>query len=84
MTVSFYDYITKNNLTVRGNSNIKVNQHYEMTFVCKISDKKTDVCPNCGAKLDNSASKKCDYCGSVVTSLSDKWVLSKKESKRQR
>ena len=84
MTVSFYDYITQNNNVVRGNSNVKINQHYEMTFVCKMGDKKADMCPNCGAKLDDSASNICTYCGSVVTSLSDKWVLSKKESKRQR
>ena len=55
-----------------------------MTFVCKMGDEKANVCPNCGATLDDSASKTCNYCGSVVTSLSDKWVLSKKESKRQR
>ncbi len=79
--IEFYDYITLNEKVVRGNSNAKVNQHYEMTFVCNINKSNNKKCPNCGAPLDDSASKVCGYCGSVITSLSDKWVLSKKVSK---
>lgn len=81
MIVEFYDYITENDKVVRGNSARKITQHYEMTFVC--SKKFSKVCPNCGAKLENAASNKCEFCGSIVTELSDEWVLSKKESKRQ-
>ena len=81
MIVEFYDYITENDKVVRGNSERKITQHYEMTFVC--SKKFSKVCPNCGAKLENAASNKCEFCGSIVTELSDEWVLSKKESKRQ-
>lgn len=81
MIVEFYDYITENDKVVRGNSARKITQHYEMTFVC--SKKFSKVCPNCGAKLKNAASNKCEFCGSIVTELSDEWVLSKKESKRQ-
>ncbi len=79
--IEFYDYITLNEKVVRGNSNAKVIQHYEMTFVCNINKSNNKKCPNCGAPLDDSASKVCEYCGSVITSLSDKWVLSKKVSK---
>ena len=82
MIVSFYDYIAQGKVIVRGNSNVKVIQHYEMTFVCGMN--KLDTCPNCGAKLEGNASNKCDYCGSIVSGLSDKWVMSKKESKRQK
>lgn len=82
MIVSFYDYIAQDKIIVRGNPNAKVIQHYEMTFVCSMT--KLDTCPNCGAKLEGNASNKCDYCGSVVSGLSDKWVMSKKESKRQK
>lgn len=81
MIVEFYDYITENDKVVRGNSARKITQHYEMTFVC--SKKFSKVCPNCGAKLENAASNKCEFCGSIVTELSDEWVLSKKESKKQ-
>ena len=84
IAVSFYDYITQNGRVVRGNKNVMINQHYKMTFVCNIDNYKASVCPNCGATLDNSASNICTYCGSVVTSLSNKWVLSKKSSICQR
>lgn len=80
---SFYDYIEKNGAVTRGTKSSKITQHYEMKFVANLSNKKIDKCPNCGAKLENSASQKCEYCGSIISNVSDKWVLSKKESKRQ-
>lgn len=79
LEVEFYDYIEKDGKVVRGSKKRKITQHYGMTFVCNISEK-LDKCPNCGAKLNNNASNKCESCGSIVTGLSDKWVLSKKES----
>ena len=54
-----------------------------MIFVANLSNKKVKKCPNCGAELEDTASQKCEYCGSIIASVSDKWVLSKKESKRQ-
>ena len=80
---SFYDYIEKNGTVTRGTKSRKITQHYEMKFVANLSNQKKDKCPNCGAKLEKSASQKCEYCGSMVSNVSDKWVLSKKESKRQ-
>lgn len=79
--IEFYDYITLNEKVVRGNKNNKMTVHYEMIFVCNINKSNDKKCPNCGAPLDDSASNVCTYCGSVITSLSDKWVLSKKVSK---
>lgn len=82
LSVNFYDYIEQDGKCVRGNKNVKIAQFYEMTFVCsKVNS--MEKCPNCGAKLDGNASNKCEYCGSVITGLSDKWVLSKKKSKSQ-
>lgn len=83
MIVTFYDYIEQNGSVVRGNKNYKITQHYKMDFTCSKAVK-LDKCPNCGAKLEGNASNKCEYCGSIVIGLSDKWVLSKKESKGQK
>ncbi|MGN0301898.1 MAG: TIM44-like domain-containing protein [Anaerotardibacter sp.] len=33
-------------------------------------------CPNCGAPLDEAASAKCEYCGSVITFDQHDWVIS--------
>ncbi len=81
--IGFYDYITKDGKLEKGSDKKKIYQHYEMKFVCN-KDSKIDVCPNCGAKLTDAASQKCEYCGSVITNISKKFVLSKKESKGQR
>ncbi len=84
MKINFYDYIVDdNNNCIRGNNKKKVTQYYMMYFVKSI-DKKVNKCPNCGAELDNAASQKCEHCGSVVSTLSNKWVLSKKQSLSQR
>lgn len=79
LTTEFFDYLTQNGQVVRGNSSRKMFMHYELTFVCNLSGL-SNTCPNCGAKLPTSASKKCEYCGSVVTEVSSSWVMSKKEA----
>ena len=56
--------------------------HYELVFVCNKVTR--DTCPNCGAKLKDTASQKCEYCGSIVNKVSKDWVLSKKEAKGQK
>lgn len=78
MDVEFYDYIVDESDTcIRGSKDKKLTNYYEMVFV-KSLDNNVGKCPNCGAKLSNK-SRKCEHCGSVVTTVSDKWVLSKKE-----
>lgn len=82
MIISFIDYIDKNGTAVRGSKTNKVYQHYSMTFVMK--SQPVNKCPNCGAELDNNSAQICSYCRSKITRLGSKWVLSKKESLKQR
>ena len=82
LSVSFADYIEQNGKIARGNNRILVNQHYNLTFV--LSEIEIDKCPNCGAHLSADASQKCEYCGSIVSRVGNKAVLSKKESINQR
>lgn len=82
LLVSQIDYIEQNGNAVRGNKNYPMNVHYELKFV--LSTIKNNTCPNCGAKLKKSASNKCEYCGSIVSKVGTKAVLSKKENLRQR
>ena len=82
LLVSQIDYIESNGRAVRGNKNIPMNMHYELKFV--LTDIEINTCPNCGAKLKNSASNKCEYCASIVSKVGNKAVLSKKENLRQK
>ena len=82
LVVSFIDYIEQNGNAVRGSSTRPITQHYEITFV--LSSVKLDSCPNCGAKLKNNASQTCEYCGSKISKVGEKAVMSKKESLGQR
>lgn len=82
MSVSFIDYIEQNGTTVRGSNTRLVHQHYSMTFV--MVPEPTQKCPNCGAELEDSASQTCPYCRSKITRVGAKWVLSKKQSLRQK
>lgn len=79
MNVTCYDYvIDRNNFVIRGNSRIKVNYVYEMTFIKGISTK-PNVCPNCQAPLENVQSNICPYCHFNVISEQYDWLLSKKQ-----
>lgn len=82
MIISFIDYIEKDGKAVRGSKNSLVHQHYSMTFVMVPTP--IDKCPNCGAKLEDKASQVCPYCRSNIARVGNKWVLSKKESLRQK
>ncbi len=77
-----YDFIIDiNSKTVlKGISNEKVVRIYEMVFVRTIiANDNNNFCPNCGAPTNNKASKKCDYCNSVIVSSKHDWVLSQKK-----
>ena len=38
-------------------------------------DTHSATCPHCGAPLSINASAQCEYCGSVITSSNDSWVI---------
>ncbi len=82
LVVTFIDYIEQNGRAVRGSINIPITQHYELTFV--LTETKLNNCPNCGAELNKDSSQKCEYCGSIISRVGNKSVLSKKESLKQR
>ena len=82
LKVSFYDYIVKNKNIVRGTKTRKIQMHYELIYVC--NNTQQNICPNCGAPLEKTASQTCPYCGSTIAAVSENWVLSKKEAKKQR
>ena len=82
MVISLNDYIVKNGKVIRGSKNRLVTNYYEMKFVCsKESSSKT--CPNCHAPLNNNASQKCEFCGSIITKNGENWVMTKKQTKSQ-
>ena len=63
---------------------------YKMTFERKsgiltpegTSKIKTTNCPNCGAPTQITSAGKCEYCGSVITTGDNTWVLSSLEPLR--
>lgn len=63
---------------------------YKMTFERKTGiltpegteEIKTTNCPNCGAPTQITSAGKCDYCGSVITTGANTWVLSNLEPLR--
>lgn len=82
MIATFIDYIEHNGLVVRGNVTTPIKMHYELVYVLSATET-NDVCPNCGAKITNSASQECEYCGSKIAKIGSKAVLSKKRAIRQ-
>ncbi len=86
MNVSCYDFIidTRTNNVVRGTA-AKVNYYkYELTFVKTVNDKKLDVCPRCGAPVEENNSGVCKYCKSTLVSDKYTLILSKKKMISQR
>ena len=41
----------------------------------EVEGAKTATCPHCGAPIDLNASAKCEYCGSVITSVNSDWAI---------
>ena len=84
LSVSFKDYIVNNeDKVVRGNKTKTYHMTYELTFI-KTKDKKDNICPNCGKKLEQQASNRCPYCNSIVIADSYDYVMSRKVKISQR
>jgi predicted lipid-binding transport protein (Tim44 family) len=83
MDASAADYtVDRNGKFLRGSKRPEHFTEY-WTFLRKVSAKtnvqksvKANVCPNCGAPLQLSATGQCQYCNAVVTSGEYDWVLS--------
>ncbi len=81
MRVKFKDYVInqKTKKVIRGNSSTYMTNNYIMTFVRGKDAINSDIsCPNCGARVSDTASSKCEYCGSDIVKDSSEFVLSKK------
>ena len=85
--VKVLDYVinVKNNKTVRGRDNARLDIEYKLTFVKSETDnKKIETCPNCGAPVDIVSSATCQYCGSTLVKTASDYVMSKKTCIGQR
>lgn len=80
----FYDYIEDSaGIVRRGSDSTKVCMHYKMVFV-KNNKGSAEFCPNCGAKLDDNSTIKCDFCHTKITRKTNTWLLAKKECLKQK
>lgn len=82
MIIQLKDYIEQNGQVIRGVAMYPITVHYKMTFVT--SKNQNDRCPNCGAQLKENGSQICEYCRGTIDRIGNKWILSKKESIKQR
>lgn len=82
MIISLKDYIEQNGKVVRGNKKTIITHHYILKFVIN-KNSIDNKCPNCSAPISDNGSQRCDYCNSIISKVGNKWILSKKESKRQ-
>lgn len=86
MEVKCTDYVVQEingkEQVIKGHDDRRMVYDYQMTFVRNIK-KITKKCPNCGNKLNDAMSTKCEYCGGIVVHETDHFVLSKKEMLKQ-
>lgn len=93
LNTKMIDYIfdeQKKEIIKGSNNQFEVNT-YKLTFVRSAGVKtvpgtisvNTTNCPNCGAPVQITASGKCSYCGSVITTGNFNWVLSNMETYKE-
>ena len=82
LTTRIVDYTTDDTTgeVVSGDKNREKFMTYEWTMVRKQTAKTkaeqgARACPNCGAPLDNNASSRCPYCGSIIKGTDYDWTL---------
>lgn len=79
MSVSFFDYISKDNSIVRGSNKKKLLMTYELTYSSTLKNDFNTSCPSCGAPIPDNASVKCEYCNCIISKTTSKWVLKNKK-----
>lgn len=67
-------YNMENDKVIKGGL---MTNNYEMTFI-KSSIENYSYCPNCGSKIEETASTECKYCHTPIVKIPNNWVLSKK------
>ncbi len=79
LKVRFHDFVINNKTkkVIKGRDDVMMENTYNLVFV-KASEEVDDTCPNCGAKLKNTTSGKCEYCGSDIVINPKDFVLTKK------
>lgn len=84
LEVTCKDYIVdKNNKVIRGKDTAINHYRYRLCFVRSVTKSTLDTCPNCGAGLENAASDKCEYCGTVITKESTNLAMTEKHMLEQ-
>ncbi len=86
MKVKCKDYLIdiNTNKVIRGQKNKVWNYEYKLSYIRSVGFNEVNYCPNCGAPINDGQSSKCDYCGSIITKETDKFVLIDKKMLNQR
>lgn len=77
---------------ISGHKDREKFMEYELEFTRKSGSltkpeeegQKADRCPHCGAPIKLNASAKCEYCGTVITSVNTDWAISSMRGISQR
>lgn len=85
LRVTCYDYIIDENTNevLRGNKNLRNEYLYKLSFIKTNTSINTLKCPNCGAKIGDGNSVKCEYCNSVIVKDSNEYILTEKKMLEQ-
>lgn len=80
--VKFKDYVIDagTNKVIRGNKSTWMMNAYTLKFTCesKTTKKAPKTCPNCGAKVKDSATSTCEFCRATIVKTSKEFVLTEK------
>lgn len=78
LQVTCKHYTAKDGIITKGN---KKDKHYlyKISFVKDLKKSKLKTCPNCGAKLENARSDKCEYCNTVIIKESTRFAMTDKK-----
>lgn len=85
MIVTCRDYLIdiSTSKVLRGNKNKVWTYEYKLSYMRSVEFKNIDTCPNCGSKLKDGVSVKCDFCGAIINRETDKFILIDKKMIKQ-